>query len=59
MAVFTDSERYFYERGRYGSTARLVDLCMAHTDRPCVAHGFCSDSRAWDLICHPSRLVPA
>lgn len=24
-----------------------------------LAHGWCLDPRAWDLICHPSRLVPA
>ena len=24
-----------------------------------LAHGWCSDPHAWDLLCHPSRLVPA
>lgn len=42
MTVFTDSERYFCERGRYGEIASKVDLCMAHTDRPCVG-GECDE----------------
>lgn len=24
-----------------------------------LAHGHCTDSRAWDVIVHPSRMVPA
>lgn len=34
--MLTEAERYFYDRGVYGSTALKVDLAMAHTDRPCV-----------------------
>lgn len=37
------AERYFYARGRYGSTARLVDLCMAHQRKRCLG-GECDDT---------------
>ena len=52
--MLTEAERYFYERGRYGEIASKVDLCMAHTDRPCVG-GECDD----DAPCERHRRTGA
>lgn len=43
----TEAERYFYDRGRYGEIAAKVDICMSHTDRPCVG-GECDDEARCD-----------
>lgn len=52
--MLTEAERYFCSRGRYGEIAAKVDLCMAHTDRPCVG-GECDD----DARCERHRRTGA
>lgn len=54
--VFTDAESYFYDRGMYGEIAAKVDLCMAHTDRPCLG-GECDDEHACERHQRTGRVV--